>query len=134
MMFSIRNWFVNGKGFIMADVMLAMLLLSIAILPIARLFTQAMGVDRLAQHYTVATNLAQQQLELLKTQPPAYWRNPTLFIPWQDSWHPVPATYQLTTHSGPLPDESLVQVTVTITWQEGGNDYSLQFITWYPTV
>lgn len=127
---------LTTKGFILIDVVVATLIVSIALVPIAGLFLQAIMTNRLAQDYTQATDLAQKQLELLKIHPSEYWNNLSLpcTIPWQDTRNLPPPRYKVTTTGLSIADEPLVQVLVTINWQEGSKEYNLQFVTLYPTL
>jgi len=122
----------SEKGFMLAEVMLAVLIMSVALVAITGLFTQAILANLMATHYTEAANLAQKQLELLKIHPPQYWAGFTLPIVWQDQTQLPPPRYTLTTNAIPSTiDEHLVQVTVTVAWQERGNPCRLQFVTLY---
>lgn len=124
----------GNKGFMLVDVLVAILLLSITLVPILGMFIQAIKVDTMAKNYTVAANLAQKQLELLKTHSPDYWNGLALpcMIPWQDTTQLPSPRYQLTTHGISVADEPLVQITVIVLWQEGGKNCNLQFVTFYP--
>jgi len=123
----------SNKGFMLAEVTLAMLIISVALVPIASMFTQAIQADMMAHHYTVAANLAQKQLELLKTQPPEYWAtcSPPCSIPWQDSTQPVPSRYTILTTGVATHHDSLVEVRVMVSWRERGLENKLQFVTLY---
>lgn len=120
-------------GFIFVDVIIALLILSVALLPIFGLFIQALRVNALASGLTIAGNLAQTQLELLKARPREYWRDLDLpcSIGWQDSRQLLPAytvqTYAITA----AVNNQLVQVTVVVYWQEAGIDRTAEFITYY---
>jgi len=122
------------RGFILMDVLFATLVLSVALLPISGMFAQAIRADTLARDYTGAANLAQQQLELLKTQPVEYWQelSEPCLIPWQDTSQLPPAPYVVTTSAMDVPEKTVVQVRVNVTWQEGDKNCNLEFITLYP--
>lgn len=124
----------ENKGFFLVDILIAVFLLSVALVPILGLFIQAMKLDSMAKNYTIAANLAQKQLELLKTHTPHYWNDLALpcTIPWQDSSQLSPASYAVTTTGISIPGKPLVQVTVIVTWQEYGKDCNVQFVTFYP--
>ena len=125
------------RGFILAEVVLAIFIISVALLAISAMFTKAIQVNAVAKDYTVASNLAQKQLELLKIHPPEYWSELTLpcTIDWQDTAQcPLPQ-YFLTTHaSSYAADNHLVQVTVTASWQQGNRECNLEFVTLYSTL
>ncbi|MDF2634692.1 MAG: hypothetical protein K0R78_1566 [Pelosinus sp.] len=127
----------ENRGFILADVTLGIFIITIALLAISVLFTQALQVEKIASDYTLAVNLVQKQLELLKGKAPTYWQNLELpsTIPWQDSSLPPPVAYEITTHAGISPlDSHLIQVTVTAKWREKSKDYCIQFVTFYSNI
>lgn len=127
----------ENRGFILADVTLGIFIISITLLVISSLFVQALQIEKAASDYTMAANLLQKQLELLKCEAPAYWANLDLpcTISWQDNHLPPPVIYEITTHAAiALQDSHLVKVTVTATWKEKNKDYTMQFVTFYSTI
>ena len=126
----------TNKGFILAEVMLAMVIISVALVAISGMFTQAIQADIRAKNYTVAANLAQKQLELLKIKPPEYWAGRALpaVIPWCDQAQLPSSRYTLTTNAVATGYEGLVEVRVTVSWLERGIDNKLQFVTLYPAL
>ena len=127
----------ENRGFILADVTLGIFIITVALLAITVLFTQALQIEKIASDYTLAVNLVQKQLELLKNKSPIYWRELDLpcTIPWQDHSLPPPAAYEITTHAAiSTLNSHLVQVTVTAKWQEKNKDYSMQFLTFYSNI
>lgn len=90
----------NG-GFFLADVVGGMLIISIALVLVSGLFVQAIRTNIVATNYTIATNLAQKQLELLKVQPPEFWSILQLpcTLPWQDKEQIPEVRYVLTTQA-----------------------------------
>jgi Tfp pilus assembly protein PilV len=127
----------ENRGFILADVTLGIFIISIILLAITILFTQALQIQKVTSDYTMAANLIQKQLELLKCKVPAYWANLNLpcTISWQDNFLPPPAAYELTTHAAiSALDSHLVEVTVTAAWKEKDKDYSMQVVTFYSNI
>ncbi len=127
----------ENRGFILADVTLGIFIITVALLAITVLFTQALQIEKIASDYTLAVNLVQKQLELLKNNSPTYWAELDLpcTIPWQDRSLPPPATYEITTHAvRSALNSHLVQVTVTAKWRAKGKDYSMQFLTFYSNI
>lgn len=127
----------ESRGFILADVTLGIFIISVALLVISSLFTQALQIEKVASNYTIAANLMQKQLELLKCRVPSYWAGQNLpcTIPWQDHHLQPPAEYEITTHAVASSINShLVEVTVTAAWQEKDKDYSMQFVTFYVNI
>lgn len=129
-----QRW-ISNKGFILAEVALGILIISIALVPISGMFIQAIQSNAMAREYTTVANLAQKQLELLKINSPTYWANLTLpcVIPWQDEAQRPAAKYSFTTRAVSF-NNQLVQVSVIALWQERGRDCTLQFVTLYPTL
>lgn len=132
----IINEVTGNKGFFLIDILIAICLLSIGLVPILGMFIQSTKLDTMAKNYTVGANLAQKQLELLKIHPQNYWNELILpgTIPWQDTEQPPLPPYVITTTGIPLANAPLVQVTVIVCWQEGGKDCSLQFLTFYSKI
>jgi type II secretory pathway pseudopilin PulG len=127
----------GNEGFILADVTLGIFIISIALLAITILFTQALQTEKVASDYTLAANLIQKQLELLKCKAPAYWAGLEFpcTIPWQDGLLPPPKAYELTTQAAiSAQDSHLIEVTVTAAWKEKAKDYSIQFVSFYSTI
>ena len=130
------NRLTGNKGFFLIDILIAVCLLSIGMVPILGMFIQSTKINTTAKNYTVGANLAQKQLELLKTHSPSYWNELILpcIIPWQDTREEPLPPYVVTTTGIPLTDAPLVQVTVIVRWQEGGKDCNLQFVTFYSKI
>jgi len=125
------------KGFILVEVVLAMVIISVALIPISTLFIQAIQANGIAKDYTMAANLIQKQLELLKACSPEQWAACALpcTIPWIDTTELPPPRYRLTTSASlSAADEHLVEVTVTAAWQDRGKQCSMQFVTLYNTL
>jgi Tfp pilus assembly protein PilV len=127
----------ENRGFILADVTLGIFIISVALLIISNLFTQALQIEKAASDYTTAANLLQKQLELLKCEAPAYWASLDLpcTIPWQDNRLPPPVTYEITTYAAiAAQDSHLIKITVTATWKEKNKDYNMQFVNFYSNI
>jgi len=125
------------KGFILVDVLIGIVLISVAVIPISAMFSQAIQADVMAKDYTMAANLVQKQLELLKADSPQQWAALTLpcTIPWRDTLQLPPPRYMLTTTAGiSAANDYLVEVAVTATWQEKGRERKLQFVSLYSTL
>jgi len=134
---TIRDRLQTNKGFILAEVVLAISIISIALVAISGMFIQAIHTDLMANHTTVAANLAQKQLELLKTYPPEYWAALTFpcIIPWQDNAQILSSEYTLITNAYiSAVDDHVVEVIVTVSWQEPKIECNIQFVTLFPTL
>lgn len=54
------------KGFLLLEVVIGIVIITVALTAVASLFIQATKMNSLAKHITTATALAQEQLELIK--------------------------------------------------------------------
>ncbi len=136
---------VEGQqGFLMLDVILAMLVIAIALVTVAGMFTQSMRATASASGYTLATNIAQQELENFKEKIESQ-NDQTLNNIDNYPYHPADVT-----KTDPLvctvrmsanvlgdksrgesdPDNKIVAATVTVLWKERGRDYSVQLSTY----
>lgn len=120
------------------DVLLAIVIVSVALTAAAALFVPATTSYSSAADYTVAANLAQKQIELLKTQPVSFWQNALpMTVAWQDSTESMPIRlnaidYHVTTQvSATSVSNSLVEVTVTVNWSKSGKDQNLQVVAFF---
>jgi len=127
------------NGFLMVEVLLAILVISIALTAAAPLFIQATKASVEGSEITNATALAQKQIELLKTQPVTFWSGlaaPPQSIAWQDSSETMPLTKNnvqytvATTTANTALDSNLVQVTVVVSW----NGKSISMISFFSKV
>jgi type II secretory pathway pseudopilin PulG len=132
------------QGFIFIEVLIAVIIISIGIVAAGAVFIPSTASYAQAADYTVATNLAQKQLELLKTWDADSWRNALLLgtIEWQGE-EPQPnmplnlngVDYTVETKvSDASVSNALVEVTVTIFWSRGGKAQSAEFIAYYSKV
>lgn len=131
------------QGFIFIEVLVAVIIISIGIVAAGAVFIPTTASYVQAADYTVATNLAQKQLELLKTWNADNWRNalPLGAIEWQGEEPPdkpinlngVDYTVE-TKVSDASVSNALVEVTVTISWSRGGKPQQAEFIAYYSKV
>ena len=56
----------NQKGFLLLDVVLAMLIITIALVAVAGMYSKSLQASSKASNYTIATNIAQQRMEEIK--------------------------------------------------------------------
>ena len=113
------------KGFLLIEVVIAMVIISIALVASGGMFIQATRANSEAEQYTAATTLAQEQLERLKQKDYTYWASlsPGTTIGWQGTGSvPNPVLlnnlyYTVTTMTETADDPAhLVQVKVTVSW------------------
>jgi Tfp pilus assembly protein PilV len=142
------------RGFIFVDVILGMFILVVALTAIAAVFYQSSKAGIFADDRTVAYNWAQERLEYLKSDPS--WRGsaaqnvaPEQSPPDPDGNSPPRAGFTRTTNAvlanlpeGTLPQTNgavhvpmsvinnrLIDVTVTVNWQENGQPQSIRLQT-----
>ncbi|KYZ77073.1 hypothetical protein AXX12_02755 [Anaerosporomusa subterranea] len=127
------------NGFILVEVLVAIIIISVALTAVAAMFVPATAAYSSAADYTVAANLAQKQLELLKTQPSTFWNGA---LPRTLSWQgtetlPINLNgidYQITTQVLAIPtSNSLVEVQVTVNWSKGTKVQSMQMVALFST-
>ncbi|MPM29714.1 hypothetical protein SDC9_76254 [bioreactor metagenome] len=129
------------NGFLMLEVMLAVLIVSVALVAVLGMFINSTKANADAAENTVAATLAQKQLEMLKTKDHNYWANfapnAQTSISWLDIDKPVPQGYAVNTVAMPCPENaSLVQVTVTVTWNAPNSPAArnVKITTFYPKI
>ena len=126
-------------GYIFIEILVSIILLSVGICAAAAVFIPATTNHALAADYTTAANLAQKQLELLKTWQPVDWETAGETIAWQDSDEAMPISlnginYAVETKkvSPASVSNSLIEVTVTVSWSRNGRTNNVQYTAVYP--
>lgn len=124
------------RGFIMADVVLAIMIIGIALIAIAGMFIQSTRATWGAADYTEAISLAQKQLELLKLKPATYWSNLTLpaTLGWQGTVGETSPYSVVTTASVSSENNNLVEVIVVVSWTQQGQSQQVQLTSFYSMV
>lgn len=134
----------SQKGFLMIEVVIAIVIISLALVAAATMFVQSSRANSAANDYTTATSLAQKQIELLKshkvTGPTAnFWAAVAdgASLPWEgEENHPIVlnnTTYTVSTvaHNAPEDPAGLVQVSVTVSWNRSGQNNSVTFTAFF---
>lgn len=129
------------QGFALVEVLIAIVIISIGMVAVAGVFIPATANYSNAADYTAAVNLAQKQLELLKTWKPDNWKAAGATIVWQDDDDPMPINlngidYMVETKkvSPSSVSNSLVEVNVTVSWSRGGKGQSIQLVAYYSQI
>ena len=124
------------RGFIMAEVVIAIMIIGIALIAITGMFIQSTKATSGAAEYTAATNLAQKQLELLKLQPHTYWKNMivTTAIAWQGTVGETDPYSVATTATVSAENSNLVEVVVVVSWTQQGQPRQVQLTAFYSKV
>lgn len=120
----------------MAELVLAMMIIGIALIAVAGMFIQSTRATSSAADYTKATNLAQKQLELLKLKQAAYWSNLTLpaTLEWQGATGETAFYSVATTASVSSENSNLVEVIVVVSWNQQGQLCQVQLTAFYTMV
>jgi len=140
------SYILREKGLTLAEVLLAAAIISVGVLAIIGLFPTALQNVRYGGHMSQASSLAQEMIEMIRTQPftlVSSYNNidtrlpapPTLtgvplahFTRWKNDIAPVPPAGALpqgwgTVTVGAVPGgpPDLLQVTIIVGWRESGN-------------
>jgi len=106
----------NKKGYSLIEVLISLVILSIAILGLTGLMVQTTNNNSFGCHITEAATFAQDQLENLRVSP---WANVvtgndvrqgSTGINYSRSWVVVP--------NGAPPNDTIREITITITWND----------------
>lgn len=152
---SLGRWTVGRSGFTLIETLVALSVLAVAVTVFVGLFSRSLSLGRLAQNRSIAAEAAQAQLALIQRQPQAFlWKLPAdggdALFPIQlaeddpKAGNPIGlpsvlpadeaasrralATYEgfRWQAQGRLPkDKAYVEVTVAVTWQDGGRPQTL---------
>ena len=115
---------------------MGMMLTGIVLLAVTGMFLQSAQAASSAAEYTVATNLAQKQLELLKLRSDTYWKSlvPPASIAWQGTAAATGPYSLATTAFASSADSSLVEVVVIVSWTRLGQARQVQLTTFYASI
>lgn len=133
---------VNGQqGFLMLEIIVTLVLLSALVGIVGIFYKQPLLVGSMSSRYTVAANLAQQAIESLKADEPAFWQavNEKTDIDFSKHSHSIidrqivnEVEYIL---QGTVEPHStvagIVVLTITVSYMENGNLRSLQYETYF---
>lgn len=128
------------QGFLMIDALLAIVIISGALVAIITMFIQATKATHCSAQYTKASNLAYQQMELLKNTKTTVIKDAAISsteklitIPLDAKATPVPGFTIQSTAKQCLEKNSndLAEVTVTVSWVEGKSSYHMPITTFF---
>lgn len=129
------------QGYLYIDAVVAVFIVGVSLVAIAGIFMQSSQASARAVRYTAATNIAQQQMELLKQRSTDFWRNPQLpnSLPWLGKERELIVNHTnffvLTTIDQiDAIDTTLVKVTVRVSWQEKGSTKYIQLLTYFSKI
>ena len=137
----VKKFLARQKGFLIVEVMLAVLIISIALVAAMGMFIYSTKANSDASEYTVAATLAQKQLEMLKMKDPQnYWAKldltSTTKIAWQDTTSPPPTRYTIDTVASACSENpNLVEVIVTVAWDKRNSQpANIKITTYYSKI
>lgn len=124
------------SGFILAEVVVGMMIITMSLIAITGIFIQSNRAASVAAEFSVATNLAQKQLELLKLRPHTYWENLALpaSIGWQGTVGETEPYSVITNAFVSSDNNNLVEVVVVVSWKQQGQTRQVQLTTCYSRI
>lgn len=129
----------NQKGFLLMDVVLAMLIITIALVAIVGMYTKSLQANTKAGNYTIATNVAQQRMEEVKRDIEERrnnimdWNKVTYPVTTIASGNEIPNSTIETTASLYSPSDltcKIVVITVTVKWSDTTGDNVINMTTY----
>lgn len=127
------------QGFLMIDILLAVVIISVALVAILSMFIQSTKATHCSAKYTMATHLAQEQMELFKNTQSVVIKNAvvnsnatTIRIP-TDPRITLPTGFSMVSQGKQhfeFPN-ALAEVTVTVSWQEQNQSYNMPITTFF---
>jgi competence protein ComGC len=132
----------NEYGFLLADGVIAILIISIALAACMGIVVKSHQAARVSAGYTAAVYLAQKQAEILKgTKKPSDWKamcNSNSFLNTSETQNLNGITYTITAKAAVCEEtktnKALVEVTINVSWNENDGKHSYQILTAYPAV
>jgi type IV pilus modification protein PilV len=114
-----KKWRGDELGFTMVEVLVAIGLLLVGLLSVAQMQVMTSVTNSTANQRTTAINLAQDQMEILRTRPYANIESP----PLSDTSGIYTRSWNVETNT---PAINMKRVTITVSWQ--GKQVQLQSI------
>ena len=122
------------NGFMLIEIMIAVFIISIALLTLAWLLLQSNRALHRAQMSVIAVSMAQEQLELLKNRADSEWQLLILPASLPLSGSQQDGFFVQTMAEQEAGAENLVRVTVKVSWQESAGEASVQLSTLYAKI
>lgn len=126
-------------GFLLMDVVLAMLIITVALVAIAGMYTQSLQTNSRASNYTIATNMAQQRIEEVKRDIEERqnsiknWNNVTYPFTITAAGNEIPNSTIETVASLLTPSDrdcKIVVITVTVNWNDNTGSNTVTMTTY----
>lgn len=119
-------------GFLLTEVIVATVIISVALVAVVGMFIRSTQANMVAAEITAATNLAQQQLELLKAESHEFWQNQPIPVIQKDiRLNEVQYSVKANVYQNSTIHESLVKVVVQVRWR---NDKELEMTALFPRI
>ncbi len=117
----------SEQGYLLMEAVVAIFIVSIALVAISGMFTLALKAITSADEYTTITSLAQQQMDFMLTKDDLFWENAN--FPYQIGPEPLPGTGHLQTVRAEISDadpefpikQRLIKLTVQVERTGGGH-------------
>jgi prepilin-type N-terminal cleavage/methylation domain-containing protein len=126
------NTFLKSDGFSLIEILIALVILGFSLLALAGLMATTTRNNSLGGHLTEAATLAQNKLEQLRVTPSGLFTSGTIQLNKSYTDGPVGSSSGITytrTWIGvpnvPLPNTTLITITVTVTWTDATNPISM---------
>ncbi|HWR08179.1 hypothetical protein [Sporomusa sp.] len=87
---ALRTEWKGEQGYLLMEAVVAIFIVSTALVAIAGMFPQSLQTIAAADHYTAATVMAQEQMEMLKSHDDLFWGKIT--FPYQTGPVVIPGT------------------------------------------
>ncbi len=127
------------QGFLMVDILLAVVIISVALVAILSMFIQSTKATHCSAGYTMASHLAQEQMELLKNTQSVAIKNTVvnsngkIFLIPTDPKIALPTGFSMISKANQHAEfpNALAEVTVTVSWQEQNKSYNMPVTTFF---
>jgi prepilin-type N-terminal cleavage/methylation domain-containing protein len=114
-----NRWFLKNKGFTLVEVMIAIVVLSVALLALAGLQIVSIRGNSFGNRMTEALTLAKDLMEEMKNDE---WGD---IVDWSDDWPPPPETPIYHRVCSVTQSGNIKTVTVTVSWDNGNHRVAL---------
>jgi prepilin-type N-terminal cleavage/methylation domain-containing protein len=114
-----NRWFLKNKGFTLVEVMIAIVVLSVALLALAGLQIVSIRGNSFGNRMTEALTLAKDLMEEMKNEE---WGD---IVDWSDDWPPPPEPPIYHRVCSVMQSGNIKTVTVTVSWDNGNHRVAL---------
>jgi type IV pilus assembly protein PilV len=120
-----KSWVGNDAGFTLIEIMISLVILSIALIALAGLQVRAIKGNAFSKRMTAAVSMAESKIEQIKNSPYANIQSEAAA---QFTQANINFTRQVAvTNNSPLPNTKTVNITVT--WTDGSTSHTVPIST-----